>query len=112
MEISQDLGHRPIVFIRFNPDEYDIGDTKIQSCFGYDMKGVCKLKPKYINEWDKRLSVLKQQIEYWTNPLNKTNKIVEVIQLYFDNFEVPNIIIQSQILKKKLKNKKSIIIDE
>ena len=23
MEISQDLGHRPIVFIRFNPDEYN-----------------------------------------------------------------------------------------
>jgi hypothetical protein len=97
MEISQDLGHRPIIFIRFNPDEYHIGETQrisIQSCFGYNMKGVCILKPKYINEWNKRLSVLKQQIEYWTNPLNKTNKTIEIIQLYFDDFEVVNNIIQ------------------
>jgi hypothetical protein len=88
MEISQDLGHRPIIFIRFNPDEYYIRDNKIQSCWGYDKKGLCKLKPKYINEWNERLLVLKQQIEYWSNPLNKTNKTLEVIQLYFDNFEV------------------------
>ena len=88
MEISQDLGHRPIIFVRFNPDEYYVGETKIQSCWGYDKKGICKLKPKYIDKWNERLTILKQQIEYWSNPLNKTNKILEVIQLYFDNFEV------------------------
>ena len=94
MEISQDLGHRPIIFIRFNPDEYYIRDNKIQSCWGYDKKGLCKLKPKYINEWNERLLVLKQQIEYWSNPLNKTNKTLEVIQLYFDNFEVSKTVIK------------------
>ncbi len=79
------------------------------------MKGARKLKQKYINEWNNKLSILKQQIEYWISPLNKTNKMIEAIQLYFDNFEVSNIIInnnsviQSQLLKKKLKNKKSII---
>ena len=64
---------------------------------------------------NERLTILKQQIEYWSNPINKTNKILEVIQLYFDNFEVPNMIseiIQSKTLKNKFKNKKSIIIDE
>jgi hypothetical protein len=75
MEISQDVDHKPIIFIRFNPDEYYIGETKIQSCFGYDKLGICRLKPKYINEWSERLSVLKQQIEYWTNPLNKTKPL-------------------------------------
>ena len=94
MEISQDLGHRPIIFIRFNPDGYYIGKTKIQSCFGYDKKGICKLNPKYINQWNERLYTLKQQIKYWSNPLNKTNKIVEVIELYFDNFETLNNIIE------------------
>ena len=94
MEISQDLGHRPIIFIRFNPDEYNVGENKIQSCWGYDKKGLCKLKPKYINEWNERLLVLKQQIEYWSNPLNKTNKTLEVIQLYFDNFEVSKTVIK------------------
>jgi hypothetical protein len=96
MEISQDLGHRPIIFIRFNPDEYYIGETKIQSCWGYDKKGLCKIKPKYIGEWNERLTILKQQIEYWSNPLNKTNKILEVIQLYFDNFEVPKNVIKQK----------------
>ncbi len=64
---------------------------------------------------NERLTILKQQIEYWSNPINKTNKILEVIQLYFDNFEVPNMIseiIQSKTLKNKFKNKKSIIIDD
>jgi len=116
MEISQDLEHRPIIFIRFNPDEYNIGETKIQSCFGYNMKGVCRLKPKYINEWNERLLVIKQQIEYWTNPLNKTNKTIEVIQLYFDNFKVPNNNINNiLVIKQKQKTyikKKSIIINE
>jgi hypothetical protein len=103
MEISQDLGHRPIIFIRFNPDEYYIGETKIQSCWGYDKKGICKLKPKYIDEWNERLTILKQQIEYWSNPINKTGKILEVIQLYFDNFEVPkNVIKQRSYTKKKI----------
>ena len=32
MELSQDLGHRPIVFIRFNPDDYEKDGTKITSC--------------------------------------------------------------------------------
>jgi hypothetical protein len=104
MEISQDLGHRPIIFIRFNPDEYYIEDTKIQSCWGYDKKGLCKIKNKYLDEWNERLTVLKKQIKYWVNPLNKTSKILEVIQLYFDNFEVPKI-------SKKMHNKSLKIID-
>jgi hypothetical protein len=106
MEISQDLGHRPIIFIRFNPDEYYVGENKIQSCWGYDKKGICKIKSKYIDEWNVRLIILKQQIEYWTNPINKTNKILEVIQLYFDNFEVPK-----NVIKEKFYTKKKIICE-
>ena len=34
MEISQDVGHRPIVFIRFNPDDYEDNGKKITSCWG------------------------------------------------------------------------------
>ena len=34
MEISQDLGFRPIVFIRFNPDDYvDKDGNNIKSCW-------------------------------------------------------------------------------
>ena len=36
MEISQDVGHRNIVFIRFNPDDYIRADgTKVTSCWGH-----------------------------------------------------------------------------
>jgi len=102
MEISKDLGHRPIIFIRFNPDGYKIGETKIQSCFGYNMKGLCVLKPECIKEWSERLNILKQNIDYWINPLNKTNKTIEIIQLYYDDFEIPNNIVDKSHCKKSL----------
>jgi hypothetical protein len=85
MEISQDVGHRPIIFIRFNPDGYFSGDTKITSCWGPDGKGICVVKKSKKDEWAIRLKMLSNQIKYWVNPINKTNKTVEVIQLYYDN---------------------------
>ena len=39
MELSQDLGHRPIIFIRFNPDDYLIKNKNITSCWGKIRKG-------------------------------------------------------------------------
>ena len=39
---------------------------------------------KKINEWNDRLKSLYTQIEYWTNPENKTNKTIEIIQLFYD----------------------------
>ncbi len=44
MELSQDLGHRPIVFIRFNPDDYEKDGTNITSCWGKDKRGICVVK--------------------------------------------------------------------
>ena len=46
MEISQDLGHRPIVFIRFNPDKYEKNGENITSCWGNNKKGICVVKKK------------------------------------------------------------------
>jgi EsV-1-7 cysteine-rich motif len=82
MELSQDLGHRPIVFIRFNPDEYEDNGKYISSCWGNDKKGICVVKKSKIKEWSERLNKLEEQIKYWL--LNTTNKTVEVIQLYYD----------------------------
>ena len=36
MEPSLDVNHRPMVFIRFNPDDYKEYDKNITSCWGYD----------------------------------------------------------------------------
>jgi hypothetical protein len=84
MELSQDLGHRPIVFIRFNPDDYILKTRNITSCWELDKKGIYRIKKSKKNEWDKRLKALEDQIKYWTDPLNKTEKTIEVIQLYYD----------------------------
>lgn len=86
MQLSQDLGHRPIIFIRFNPDAYiNSNGEKINSCWSLTPKtGILKIKNTKINEWSNRLDILKQQIEYWTNEENKTEKTVEVIQLFYN----------------------------
>ena len=85
MELSRDLGHRPIVFIRFNPDGYINNGTKINSCWGYTAKsGICAVKKDKINEWSARLDSLGEQIRLWTNPENVTDMTVETIQLFYD----------------------------
>lgn len=83
MELSQDLGHRPIVFIRFNPDDYIIGDEKITSCWGANGNGICVVKKSKMNEWSERLNALKYWVEYWIE--NRTDKMVEIVQLYYND---------------------------
>jgi hypothetical protein len=84
MELSEDVGHRPIIFIRFNPDDYLVKDKRISSCWTLNKKGLCVIKDKKELEWVERLSALSQQIEYWINPSNKTDKTVEIIQLFYN----------------------------
>jgi len=84
MEISQDVGHRPIVFIRFNPDDYiDLNGKKIKSCWTPNNKTHILYVPKTKEvEWNHRLDVLKNQIQYWLD--NKTDKTIEIVQLFYD----------------------------
>ena len=84
MELSQDLGHRPIVFIRFNPDDYDKNGKNVTSCWGQDKNGICVVKKTKKNEWMQRLHTLDEHINYWIDPINKTDKTIETIQLFYD----------------------------
>ena len=84
MELSQDLGHRPIVFIRFNPDDYKKDGKNITSCWGCDKNGICVVKKSKQKEWLERLNNLEEQIKYWTCPENMTDKTIETIHLYYD----------------------------
>ena len=84
MEISQDLNHRPIVFIRFNPDDYLDNSKNITSCWGVDRNGICCIKKSKKKEWNERLNILKDTINYWINEEHKTNKTVEVVELFYD----------------------------
>jgi len=82
MELSQDVGHRPIVFIRFNPDSYIKDDKKIPSCWDNNINGICVVK--YKEDWEYRLSILEEQIKYWNSSCNSTTITLEIIQLFYD----------------------------
>ena len=84
MQLSQDVGHRPIIFIRFNPDEYHVGEKRNASCWGINKSGICVVKKTHKKEWAQRLASLSDQIHYWASSENVTNKTVETIQLYYD----------------------------
>jgi Holliday junction resolvasome RuvABC endonuclease subunit len=84
MELSQDLGHRPIVFIRFNPDAFKKNNVLISSCWSYNQHGACKIKKSKEKEWEERLATLQEHINYWINPENVTEKTIETIQLFYD----------------------------
>ncbi len=83
MILSQDLGHRPLIFIRFNPDEYLKEDIKITSCWSLNVQGICTVKKTKQKEWSERLETLKLQIIYWLE--NKTEKTIEIIQLFYNS---------------------------
>jgi hypothetical protein len=84
MEISQDNQHRPIIFIRFNPDKYIVNGISIKSCWKLSKQGILILDKRKQPEWENRLSQLKEQIEFWINPTNVSNKIIHIIHLFYD----------------------------
>jgi hypothetical protein len=82
MEISQDLGHRPIVFIRFNPDDYiDSTGTNIKSCWKLNGYGVLQVDKNKVDEWHSRIQALYVQIDYWVQ--NIPDKTVEIVELFY-----------------------------
>jgi len=86
MQLSHDVGYRPIIFIRFNPDSYINSDNvNVLSCWTTTPKtGIAKIKANKINEWEQRLNKLAEQIHYWTDPNNQTDKTIEIIELFYD----------------------------
>ena len=85
LEISEDLGFRQIIFLRFNPDDYINKDKrKITSCWDINTKGICAVKKSKKKEWLERLETLRNQINYWINEENKTDKLFDTIHLFYD----------------------------
>ena len=80
MEISQDVGHRPLVFIRFNPDSYtDISGKMIPSCWQHNKYGTYSIVRR--ENWASRLQKLEEKVLYWLE--HPTDKTIEIVQLYF-----------------------------
>jgi len=82
MELSQDLQHRPIVFIRFNPDDYTNNEgLVVKSCWKLNKLGVMQIMKTKQKEWKERIECLKQQIQYWID--NPTEKTIEIVELFY-----------------------------
>ena len=69
MELSKDVNHRPIVFIRFNPDGYTKSDgTIVKSPWHYNNNGYMTIRDK--KEWKYRIQILLERIRYWIEHMN------------------------------------------
>jgi hypothetical protein len=84
MLISKDLNYINLILIRFNPDGYTNNHIKKETPWKIGKDGLCTIKKNYQNEWNKRLNKLKETVDYWTNPENKSDKMINIIHLFFD----------------------------
>jgi len=81
MELFRDLGNRPLVIIRINPDKYKIGKTKKIGCFDFDYKNNIKC---LTDEFDIRF-----------------NKLVKNLQFFIDNQPIKELTIKKLFFNKK-----------
>lgn len=95
MQISKDIGHRPLIFIRFNPDKYtgrcDDGSSRtVPTCFNYDgRQGLPVIRDHRKAAWEDRLRVLKDTIESHINLDDATISdlpLVKHVMLFYDDF--------------------------
>ena len=63
MELFQDFGNRPMIFIRFNPDSYTDKGKKVKSCFNTHKKLDVPIKNE--KELSLRLSKLQETMNKW-----------------------------------------------
>ena len=84
MELFLDLKNKPLVMIRFNPDDYiDESKKMIKSCWSYSKQGMSIINKNKKTEWQQRLGELKNKIEYYLH--NPPTKELEVTYLYYDH---------------------------
>jgi EsV-1-7 cysteine-rich motif len=85
MQLFQDLGNRPLVMIRINPDHYyDKNGKKIDSCFDYK---TLEMPSKNKEEFDRRMVILKQKIDYYMNYNDIPEKEIDTdTVLFFDGY--------------------------
>ena len=83
-DIYSDIG-LPMVFIRFNPDDYKIGDKNITSCFGTTKSNNnIHVKESKKSEWSERLEKLKNTIIDNIKFPEFDNQLCKFIYLFYD----------------------------
>ncbi len=82
MILSQDIGHRPMVMIRFNPDSYKNKENKkVKSPWvAHKSTGILLINNK--KEWNHRLTILEETVDKWSKI--GTDMMVKVIYLFND----------------------------
>jgi hypothetical protein len=81
MELWLDLGSRPLVLIRFNPDSYvDEAGVRVSSCFNIN-------RTVNVAEWAKRFTVLQDEINKWLKTI-PVKEAVTQIDLFFTRLVV------------------------
>jgi hypothetical protein len=84
MELMVDIGLRPVVFIRFNPDAYnDANGDIVSSCWGVDKNGIGRVKPTKRAEWKARLVCLEDMVRKWVTRVPEREFTLE--KLYYDH---------------------------
>jgi hypothetical protein len=79
MQLFQDLGSRPLVVIRFNPDAYAIEGGRIEGCFKHTQSGSWRVQRK---EWKKRI---KRLVKVMTRHLSTVpTKELTIEHLFYD----------------------------
>jgi hypothetical protein len=80
MQLSQDIDHRPLTMIRFNPDKYTKDDVKVASCWRNTKNGT-KLVSTKTDEWTERLERLKRRIQRVID--NPSDQTIKLYNLFF-----------------------------
>ena len=79
MELFQDLGSRPIIFIRLNPDKYSINGKTNKGCFTNTKSGELKLVKK---EFKIRFNKLQETLTSIIDS-NVLDKDLTIIKLFY-----------------------------
>lgn len=92
MELFQDLGRRPMVLIRFNPDSYTrISGEKQSSCFKPLIEIDDIHRKKFYNiekqEWARRLDQLIPTIQKYIDIDTFPNKEITIETLFYNNYD-------------------------
>lgn len=79
MELFQDLGNRPLVVVRFNPDSYTEGSKQITGCFNVARSGAFSPNKQ---EWDWRLRELRRALNRHLRSVPE--KDITIQNLFYD----------------------------
>jgi len=81
--LSQDVYFRPIILIRFNPDDYiNEKGEKIKSPWIRGKDGIIKIIKQTQTEWNKRLQKLDEEIK--KSKSRETKELIEIVHLFYD----------------------------